>query len=126
VTRRSLCNVVVLTSVSDAQKAWLFANCAGLLFPSLAEGFGLPVIEAMHFGKPVFLSRLTALPEVGGEVANYFDSFEGEAMRRVVESGLANHRALDQAEDVKRWASQFNWDRCAQQYLDLYIEQSSH
>ena len=125
VRNRALSNVKVLTSVSDAQKAWLFAHCEGLLFPSLAEGFGLPVIEAMHFGKPVFLSRLTALPEVGGTVAHYFDRFEGLAMRKVVEQGLARHHALDQAKAVKDWASQFNWDRCAQRYLDLYVQRMS-
>ncbi|MBC7942540.1 MAG: glycosyltransferase, partial [Chitinophagaceae bacterium] len=49
--------------ISDAQKAWAYAQCTGFLFPSLTEGFGLPPIEAMHFGKPVFLARRTCLPE---------------------------------------------------------------
>ena len=122
IDQRGLRNVGLLTSVSDAQKAWLFAQCQGLLFPSLAEGFGLPVIEAMHFGKPVFLSRLTALPEVGGTVAHYFDRFEGSAMRKVVQQGLALHHAQHQEDAIRQWAAQFNWDRCAQRYLDLYVQ----
>ena len=45
------------------------------IYPSAAEGFGIPAIEAMLFGKPVFLSSLTSLPEIGGKVAYYFNNF---------------------------------------------------
>ena len=49
---------------------------------SLAEGFGLPVIEAMTYGKPVFLSRRTSLPEIGGDKAFYFnDEFDPDGMK---------------------------------------------
>lgn len=117
---RGLRNITLLTDVSEAQKAWLFAHCDGLVFPSLAEGFGLPVIEAMYFGKPVFLSRLTALPEVGGALAHYFDSFEPGAMRAVIEQGLRQHEQPGASEALIAWARQFSWERCAQQYLALY------
>lgn len=106
--------------ISDAQKAWAYAHCAGFLFPSLTEGFGLPPIEAMHFGKPVFLSRLTSLPEVGGDAADYFDSFDPAAMKAVVQAGLARAQAPGRAEAVRRHAAQFNWDRAASAYLALY------
>jgi glycosyltransferase involved in cell wall biosynthesis len=118
---RSLDNVLVLEDISDAQKAWLFAHCEAFLFPSLTEGFGLPPLEAMHFGKPVFLSRLTSLPEIGGDVAHYFDSFEATAMRAVVEAGLATHRGPGHAEASIEWARSFSWSRCAEEYLDLYL-----
>jgi glycosyltransferase involved in cell wall biosynthesis len=117
---RGLANVTVLTDVSDAQKAWLYASCAGFLFPSLTEGFGLPPIEAMHFGKPVFLSRRTSLPEVGGDAAHYFDDFEPASMRRVVQAGLAGADAPARVAAVKAHAAQFDWDRCAAAYLALY------
>ena len=55
--------VIIAGPVSADDKNWYYANCEAFAFPSLAEGFGLPVIEAMNHGKPVFLSRLTALPE---------------------------------------------------------------
>ena len=58
---------------------------------SLAEGFGLPVAEAMRLGKPVFLSRLTSLPEVGGAAAYYFEELEPAAMRLVLATGLVQH-----------------------------------
>ncbi|MBI5260008.1 MAG: glycosyltransferase family 4 protein [Burkholderiales bacterium] len=122
VAQRGLGNVQLLLDISEPEKAWLYAHCEAFLFPSLAEGFGLPPIEAMYFGKPVFLSRLTSLPEVGGSVAHYFDAFEGAAMRRVVENGLASHAAPGTAQAVLAHARQFSWQRCAEQHLALYLE----
>ncbi|MBI5717548.1 MAG: glycosyltransferase family 4 protein [Burkholderiales bacterium] len=113
-------NVQFHLGIDDAQKAWAYAHCAGFLFPSLAEGFGLPPIEAMHFGKPVFLARRTSLPEIGGDVADYFDSFDGMAMRRVVEAGLARAREPGHADAIRRHAARFDWDQAAAAYLALY------
>jgi glycosyltransferase involved in cell wall biosynthesis len=113
-------NVHFRLGIDDAQKAWAFAHCAGFVFPSLAEGFGLPPIEAMHFGKPVFLSRLTCLPEIGGDAASYFDDFDPASMKRVVEDGLARARQPGRADAIKAHAAQFDWDRCAAAYLALY------
>ncbi len=113
-------NVQFHLGIDDAQKAWAYAHCAGFLFPSLTEGFGLPPIEAMHFGKPVFLARRTSLPEIGGEVANYFDDFDPTTMRRIVEAGLARAREPGHADTTRRHAARFDWDRAAAAYLALY------
>jgi glycosyltransferase involved in cell wall biosynthesis len=120
--RTQLPNVEFHLGIDDAQKAWAYAHCAGFVFPSLAEGFGLPPIEAMHFGKPVFLARRTSLPEVGGAVAHYFDSFDPAAMQAVVQQGLLAHQAPGAAQAVQAHAAQFNWDRCADAYLALYAQ----
>jgi len=113
-------NVRFFLGISDAQKTWAYANCAGFLFPSLTEGFGLPPIEAMHFGKPVFLARRTCLPEIGGEAASYFDDFEAATMRRIVERGLAHGGEPGRADAVRAHAAHFDWDRAAVHYLSLY------
>lgn len=120
--RRNISNIEFLLDLSDAQKAWLYGHCTAFLFPSLCEGFGLPPLEAMHFGKPVFLSRRTSLPEVGGAVAHYFDEpFDGAAMRRVVEAGLAADAAPGRAEAIAAHARQFSWTRCADAHIALYL-----
>lgn len=113
-------NVRVVLGIDDAQKAWAYAHCAGFLFPSLTEGFGLPPIEAMHFGTPVFLARRTCLPEIGGDAAHYFDDFAPAAMRAVVEAGLAKGADPGRRAAVQAHAAQFDWGRAAQQYLSLY------
>lgn len=115
-----LANVELRLDIDEAQKAWLYAHCEAFLFPSLAEGFGLPPIEAMHFGKPVFLSRLTSLPEVGGDVAFYFDRFDPLAMRAVIETALAEEAGADRARARVAHARRFSWVRCADAYLALY------
>jgi glycosyltransferase involved in cell wall biosynthesis len=106
--------------IDDAQKAWAYAHCAGFLFPSLTEGFGLPPIEAMHFGKPVFLARRTSLPEIGGAVADYFDDFEPATMKRIVEQGLARAREPGTADAIRAHAARYDWDAAAAAYLGLY------
>jgi glycosyltransferase involved in cell wall biosynthesis len=121
VLARGLTNVTVLASITDAQKAWLYAGCAGFLFPSLTEGFGLPPIEAMHFGKPVFLSDRTCLPEVGGDAAYYFRRFDPAHMREVVEAGMADASRPGRSEAIRRHAAGFSWDTCTAAYVDLYL-----
>ena len=113
-------NVSFHLTISQAQKAWAYAHCAGFLFPSLTEGFGLPPVEAMYFGKPVFLARRTCLPEIGGDAATYFDDFEATAMKQVVQAGLAQGQMPARIAAVKARAAHFDWDRCAGQYMALY------
>ncbi len=108
--------------VSDDDKAWYYKNCSAFVFPSIAEGFGLPVIEAMYFGKPVFLSKFTSLPEIGGDAAYYFDNFEPEHMQRVFSEGMKDFAARDRAGEMVARAETFSWDICARQYLELYNE----
>jgi glycosyltransferase involved in cell wall biosynthesis len=113
-------NVRVLTMVSTPQKAWLYANCSAFVFPSLAEGFGLPPIEAMHFGKPVLLSTLTSLPEVGGDAAHYWPGFDPVDMRERTRAALSAFGPAD-AERARARARHFSWERAVQAYLDCYL-----
>ena len=108
-------------TISEEDKAWYYKNCTAFVFPSTAEGFGLPVIEAMHFGKPVFLSTYTSLPEIGGDAAFYFDSFEPTSMQKTFADGMV---AFDSAmqEKVIAHAEKFDWQQTAKEYLALYDE----
>lgn len=108
-------------NITDEQKAWLYQNCEAFFLPSLTEGFGLPTIEAMHFGRPVFLSDRTCMPEIGGNKAYYWRSFEPQYMKDVVEQGLAHYSSnCGQADLIKAHAAGFRWDHCIEQYLALY------
>jgi glycosyltransferase involved in cell wall biosynthesis len=107
-------------SVSENDKAWYYKHCEAFLFPSIAEGFGLPVIEAMYYGKPVFLSTYTSLPEVGGPHAYYFESFEPEAMRATLTKGLQHFAASNPVDAIRDWALQFSWEKAAGEYWQVY------
>lgn len=107
--------------VSEADKHWYYHHCEAFVFPSLAEGFGLPVVEAMHYGKPVFLSDRTCLPEIGGTAAYYFTTFEPAAMRSVFEKGLADyHNHPGKTAEIKARAAKFKWPEAAAAYLEVY------
>jgi glycosyltransferase involved in cell wall biosynthesis len=115
--------VILAGSVTEEEKYWLYANAEAFVFPSLAEGFGLPVIEAMSLGKPAFLSTRTSLPETGGAEAFYWDDFDPAAMRAVYERGMAEYRAdPGKPARLRQWAARFSWERAAREYLRLYEE----
>lgn len=108
-------------AVTESQKNWLYQHCEALFFPSLSEGFGLPVIEAMHYGKPVFSSDKTSLPEIGGDAAFYFTRFEADAVLDVFEKGMHQHRTdpAHQQHLIAR-AQLFSWERSAGEYWHIY------
>lgn len=115
--------LVMPGAVDEPTKRWLYENCRALVFPSLSEGFGLPVVEAMSVGKPAFLSRLTSLPEIGGEAARYFDSFDPDSMIATVRAGLADYDAHPgRAAELRAHAAQYSWTRAASAYWSLYDE----
>jgi len=107
--------------VNENDKQWYMKNCEAFVFPSLAEGFGLPVIEAMYFGRPVILSSATALPEIGGTEAYYFNDFEPENMRSVLTNALKNYEENPDAESkITARAKMFTWEDAAKKYFEVY------
>lgn len=109
--------------VSDEQRAWLYEKCAAYLFPSTAEGFGFPVIEAMSYGKPVFMARASSLPEVGGELGCYWHSLEPSAMAGQFKSDFQGlSKQSDLAARLRSHAAAYCWSRTAKSYIDLYQE----
>jgi len=112
---------VTLTGpVSEESRYWYYTHCLAFGFPSLAEGFGLPVVEAMSYGKPVFISRLTSLPEIGGDVTYYFDDFDAVSMQQVFEKGMQHYHETNPAASIQQRARQFNWVNTGRSYLTIY------
>ncbi|GAB3561728.1 glycosyltransferase family 1 protein [Spirosoma luteolum] len=110
----------LIDEISEGEKSWYYHNCEAFVMPSLAEGFGLPVVEAMQLGKPVFLSRHTALPEIGKDLAFYFHDFDN--MHDDFTAGMQRYqKAGNQLGDaMKAYSATFNWADSARKYIDVY------
>jgi len=104
---------------SDIEALYVAADA--FVFPSLYEGFGLPILEAMACGCPVVTSNNSSLPEVGGAVAIYANPFDidsiAEGMRDVVSS---RERKYELADAGREQVKKFSWDRSAKELLQLY------
>jgi glycosyltransferase involved in cell wall biosynthesis len=106
-------------TIDEAHKLWYYQNASAFVFPSLLEGFGLPVAEAMSLGLPLFISDKTCLPEIGGDDAFYFRSFDPELMRDVFVAGMKNFTPEKKLRLIER-SKMFDWKKAANQYLELY------
>jgi len=114
--------VHLLRHVSNEEKYALIQNCTAMVHPSIAEGFGVPPIEAMLFGKPVFLNNKTSLPEIGGDLAYYFEDLEPSQMLEVYKNGLLhfNQNYEQKSADYKNWGKQFSVENMTSKYLEVY------
>jgi glycosyltransferase involved in cell wall biosynthesis len=101
----------------------LFAAADAFLYPTLYEGFGLPVVEAMACGVPVLTSSTSALQEIAGGYAYLVDPMDVDAIARgIVDLATDPRRRAEFADLGKRRARDFSWDKAAQQTLKVYAE----
>jgi glycosyltransferase involved in cell wall biosynthesis len=121
-TRSARGRVVWLDYVDNAALRALYAGAGAFVFPSLAEGFGLPVLEALASGLAVVASDLPALREVAGDYATYAAPNDSEglasAMQRTIEASVDRIAASARREHAR----QFSWTKCARKTLEVYSE----
>jgi glycosyltransferase involved in cell wall biosynthesis len=115
-------DVRLLGWVSPAELEGLWALARAFVFPSLCEGFGLPVLEAMARGVPVACSNASSLPEVAGDAALMFDPHDERAIAAAIETLLSlDERARTRTRTLGlARAQQFTWERTARATLDSY------
>jgi glycosyltransferase involved in cell wall biosynthesis len=101
----------------------LYRNARAFVFPSIYEGFGFPPLESLASGVPVAASNASAMPEVLGGAAIFFDPFSvdgmADALRTIVEDSGVRQRIMESAGGVLR---KYDWDRCAKDTLAVYQE----
>ncbi len=115
-------NIQMLGYIRSEEKEQLLENAEALVYPSVYEGFGLPILEAMNYGIPVITSDNSSMPEVGGDAALYIHDITSEdelcqLMRQVSTMSLAERTQLQ--ERMMRNLDRFRWDECAEKVMGI-------
>ena len=122
ITQLGLENNVVMTGiVSDERLVRLYQDATVFVFPSLYEGFGLPLLEAMACGCPVISSNRSSIPEVVGDAGILLDPLDIAAMSHAIDRVVTDSNFAEQLRVAGiRQAKQFSWDRTARETVQLY------
>jgi glycosyltransferase involved in cell wall biosynthesis len=117
-------DIRLLGFVNESQLSALYRSCFAMVYPSLYEGFGLPILEAMSLGAPVITSNTTSMPEVGGDAVIYVDP-------RNVDDIYEKMKLLQQNEELRktigekgreRALNEFSWEKTATKTIQCYYE----
>lgn len=109
--------------VSEKQLEFLYKHAFAFVMPSLYEGFGLPLLEAMSYGCPVISSFSSSLPEVGGEACLYFNpQSEDDLFEKMEELYKNNDLRKQLIKKGKQRVKLFSWEKCGKETLELLIE----
>jgi len=116
-------DVILLGYVEDAALQWLYENCFAFVYPSLFEGFGLPVLEAMSVGAPVIASETTSLPEIVGGAGLLVDPLsETSLAAALLQLTQDTQIRRDFRQRALERAKLFSWTKSAKRVVDLYQE----
>lgn len=115
--------IIFTNHVSDQELIWYYKNAFCLVLPSLYEGFGIPVLEAMSYNCPVIASFSSSLPEIGSDASLYFDPKKSDDLLEKLKS-LQDNNKLREGLIIKgrKRIKDFSWKKCAQETLDVIIK----
>jgi glycosyltransferase involved in cell wall biosynthesis len=115
-------NVIYLGFVSDDDRRALMQRCKVFLFPSLYEGFGFPVLEAMAAGAPVLTTDRGSLAEVRGP-ARLIEGTDSDSIAAAINGALVDNHWLEAAPAAgRKWSGKFSWDRSVDAHVQVYRE----
>ena len=113
-------DVVVTGYVSDEELANLYRYCHAFVYPTWYEGFGLPVLEAMNFEKPVIASNVTSIPEITGDAAALCEPGDTLEIAKYMEKFENKDSYNEIVKKEKTRLKLFSWEDSAKRILDIY------
>lgn len=126
ISESKYCNRIILPGfISDNDKAFLLNNATAFVYPSLYEGFGIPILEAFAYGVPVLTSNISSMPEVGGNAAWYIDDpRDADALAKL----MKNAAALSQEErrvlgdKMRQQLEKFSWEKNSEEMMECFLD----
>ena len=116
-----LSRIIITGFVSESVLLTLYSQAKVFLYPSLREGFGLPILEAMAFGTPVVTSNISAMPEVAGDAAFYTNPYSVEEITKMITIAYENQPLREQKIALGYTRPMvFTWQKTAQKMLEIY------
>ena len=115
--------VTFLHDVTDGELPVFYENAELFVLPSLYEGFGLPILEAMKYGCPVVTSNVSSLPEAGGNAAVFFDPYDVSDIAKKMEKVLKDKTLRDKMKkEGHSQVKKFSWEKAASEVLGVFEE----
>ena len=116
-------DIIVTGNLGFEKMAVLYQNAKMFVFPSLYEGFGIPVLEAMASGTPAICAKNSSLIEAGGEAALYFKTEDPSDLANCINKIIENEVFAEELiQKGKEHAKKFSWEKCAQETLDYLLK----
>ena len=112
--------VEVISSISDDELADLYSASEAVIHPSLYEGFGFPIVEAMAKGCKLVASDIPTTREIAGDIPIYFDQNDSTSLIEALNTALEKQLTEVQRSDIKQHAFQYNWDNTAKETISVY------
>lgn len=110
-----------IPNIADQEMPLLYSSAQVLVYPSLYEGFGLPILEAMACGIPVITSNVSSMPEVGGDAALYVDPFSTSQMAKAVDAAVRDKKLREELiQNGFKQAKEFSWEKCTEKTVEIY------
>jgi len=114
--------VIFTDHVADEELVWYYQNAFCFVLPSLYEGFGIPILEAMNNNCPTIISMNSSLPEVGGEASLYFDPKNSDDLLKKIETLQKNKELRKELiTKGKKRIKEFSWDKCGKETLEVIL-----
>jgi glycosyltransferase involved in cell wall biosynthesis len=116
-------DVIFTGYIDEEEKPYLYHSAEVFVFPSLYEGFGMPVLEALAAGAPVITSKFYSMPEAGGDAAYYIDPEDYEELAYAIEKIISDESKKDEM-IIKGYqhSKGFTWEKSAEVIINIYNE----
>lgn len=115
--------IVVLTGITDEELAWYYKHCEFTLYPSVYEGWGLPISESLAVGKYCIAGNKTSLPEAGGDFVDYFDPLDVPGCYRLVRRAIEDPDYVKMREtNIRENYKPYTWKMTAQSVSEIVDE----